>query len=354
MATSTPIVSESDHFFRTREVAIRLSLIALLALTCFVILKAFIPLLAWGVIIATAGYPGYRKLAAALGGREKLAAVLCTLILLSLIVIPAVLLAGTLTDGARSIASQVQSGNFRIPPPPAKVQGWPLIGKPLNKVWTTASTDATQALNKVSPVIQKYAPTLLSAGAKLGGTLLQFILSIVLAGFLLASSRGNAEFSQKIFRRIFREKGDEFETLTANTVRSVTNGIVGVALIQTILASLGFLVVGLPGAGMWSLLFFVAAVLQVGVVVLLPAVAFAFTITSTTPAVIFLVWCMFVGVIDNVLKPMLLGRGNQVPTLVVFLGVIGGFIAMGTIGLFIGAIILSVGYKLFLIWLEDV
>src|SRR5262249_34881971 len=162
-----------------------------------------------------------------------------------------------------------------------------------------------------------------------GGTVLQFILSILLAGFLLANSRSNAEFSHKIFRRIFREKGEEFETLTASTVRSVTNGIVGVALIQTVFASLGFLLVGLPGSGIWGLLLFVAAVLQVGFVVLLPAVAFGFTVTSTTWAVVFMVWCGVVGLMDNVLKPILLGRGNQVPTLVIFLGVIGGFVAMG-------------------------
>ena len=110
----------------------------------------------------------------------------------------------------------------------------------------------------------------------------------------------------------------------------------------------------MPGAGLWTLLFFIAAVLQFGVVVLVPAAIYGFAITSTTSAIIFIVWCIFVGLIDNVLKPLLLGRGSQVPTLVIFLGVIGGFVAMGIIGLFVGAIILSVGYKLFLAWLEDV
>ena len=108
----------------------------------------------------------------------------------------------------------------------------------------------------------------------------------------------------------------------------------------------------MPGAGLWVVTFLLAAVLQVGAIVLIPAVIYVFVITSTTKAVIFLIWCMLVALIDNVLKPLLLGRGVAVPIAVVFLGVIGGFMAMGTIGLFVGAIVLSVGYEMFFAWLE--
>jgi len=122
-------------------------------------------------------------------------------------------------------------------------------------------------------------------------------------------------------------------------------------LIQALLAGLGFLVAGLPGAGLWAVIFLFAAVLQVGVLVLIPAVLYVFAVSSVTKAVIFLVWCLIVALIDNVLKPLLLGRGVAVPIAVVFLGAIGGFVAIGIIGLFVGAIVLSVGYKLFLAWL---
>ena len=354
MSSAPQIVPDKGYFARSREIFIRISLIAALAGTCFLILKPFLPLIAWGVIIAAAGFPGYKKLCGVLGGREKLAAAICTLVLLSVIVIPAILLAGTLTHGAQSLAAHMEKGDLRIPPPPEKVQTWPAIGKPLYRFWSDASSNLGEILNKVTPMVQQKVPALLSAGAQVGATLLQFIVSILLAGFVLAHSRSNAQFAHQMFRRIFGEKGPEFEALTASTVRSVTNGILGVALIQSVLASLGFLVVGLPGAGVWSLLFFIAAVLQFGVIVLVPAVIYAFTITSTTSAIIFMVWSIFVGLIDNFLKPLLLGRGSQVPTLVIFLGVIGGFVSMGIIGLFVGAIILSVGYKLFLAWMEDV
>ncbi|HUN87198.1 MAG TPA: AI-2E family transporter [Terriglobales bacterium] len=354
MASAPNAAHDKGYFLRAREIFVRVSLMAALAVTCFLILKPFIPILAWGVVIAAAGFPGYKKLSGLLGGREKLAAVLCTLLLLSVIVIPAILLAGTLTHGAQAVAAHMEKGDLRIPPPPEKVQAWPAIGKPLYKLWTDASENLGEILDKVTPMVQQRVPALLSAGAQVGATLLEFILSILLAGFILINSRGNAQLAHQLFRRIFGERGPEYEALTVSTVRSVTNGILGVALIQSVLASLGFLVVGLPGAGLWTLLFFIAAVLQLGVVVLVPAVAYAFAITSTTSAIVFTGWCIFVGLIDNVIKPVLLGRASQVPTLVIFLGVIGGFVAMGIIGLFVGAIVLSVGYKLFLAWLEDV
>jgi len=124
-------------------------------------------------------------------------------------------------------------------------------------------------------------------------------------------------------------------------------------LIQSLLAGLGFLVVRLPGAGPWALLFLIAAVLQVGSLTLIPVVIYVFATTSTAKAVAFLIWCIVVALMDNVLKPLLLGRGVQVPITVVFLGAIGGFLAIGIIGLFVGPIVLSVGYKLFLAWLDE-
>jgi predicted PurR-regulated permease PerM len=173
-----------------------------------------------------------------------------------------------------------------------------------------------------------------------------------LRGVLLAKASACVKVSRSLANRLFGDQGPEYEDLVASTIRSVTNGILGVAFIQAVLAGIGFLVGGLPGAGLWTLMFLVAAVLQVGALVLIPAVVYMFAIAGTTKAVLFLLWCAFVGLIDNVLKPMLLGRGVSVPTAVVFLGAIGGFFVMGIIGLFVGAIVLSVGYKLFLAWLQ--
>lgn len=353
MLTPAEAVRDAASISRAREVFIRMTLLALMAITCYFILKPFLLLILWSIILAVATYPGYVWLTRALHGRESIAAVLCTVLLLALVIVPALLLAGTLTGTAQSMAAGLQNGTLRVPPPPASVASWPVIGSRLAAKWSDASTNLSDVLHKLSPYLREYAPRVLAASASVGGTLLQFVIAIIVAGFLLKSSKANTEFSHKLFRRIFSNKGLEFEDLAASTVRSVTNGILGVAAIQSVFAGIGFLVVGLPGAGMWAAMFLIASVLQIGPLVMIPAVVYAFTITSTGPAVIFLIWCAIVGLMDNVLKPLLLGRGSKVPTAVIFIGVIGGFMAMGIVGLFVGAIILSVGYELFLTWLNE-
>jgi len=283
---------------------------------------------------------------------EALAAVIWTLLLLAVLIVPLVLLAQGLIAGSRPLALQMKNGTFSIPPPPASVGRWPIVGAPLARAWTGASTNFTDALMKLAPQIKAALPGILSASAGIGLTILQFFLSILVSGALLANSRAAAEITRSLANRLFGEHGPEYQNLVGATIRSVTFGILGVALIQSALAAVGFLVMGLPGAGVWAAAFLFAAVLQLGGLVLIPAVIYAFAISTTTKAVIFLIWCVFVGVIDNILKPLLLGRGVAVPTAVIFLGAIGGFVVMGIIGLFVGAIVLSVGYKLFLAWIE--
>jgi predicted PurR-regulated permease PerM len=334
------------------EIAIHIGLAILLTIACLVILWPFIPLLAWGIIIAVAAYPTFKKLQRAVGGRPVVAAVVFTLALLAVLIIPTVLLAGSLVDGIQSVTAHIRAGAPMVPPPPAAVSGWPLIGGPLNSLWAQASRDLSALIHDYAPQIKSVVPQVLSASAVLGGTIFQLLLSIVVAGVLLANAQAAYEMTRSLMNRLFGEKGPEFQELVGTTIRSVTFGILGVAVIQAIFASIGFLVAKLPGAGVWAVVFLVAAILQVGMLVLIPAVIFVFATATTTKAVIFLIWCAIVGLMDNVLKPILLGRGSTVPIVVVFLGSIGGFIAMGIIGLFVGAIVLSVGYKLFLAWLE--
>ncbi len=342
-----------NYMDRAREVFIRMCLIGMMAITCYLILKPFLLLILWSIILAIAVYPAYRMINRLLGGRETISAAVCTALLLALIIVPAVLLTGTLVDAVQSLATKLRDGTFAVPPAPEKIENMPIIGAPLKRMWDLASTNLGEALSRLSPYLKQYVPKLFSASAALGGTLLQFILSILLSGFLLANGKTNAILAHSLFGRIFHERSSEFEQLTESTIRSVTNGILGVAVIQSVFAGAGFLAVGLPGAGMWAAMFLLASVLQIGPLVMIPAVAYAFTITSTGHAVLFLIWCIVVGAMDNILKPLMLGRSSKVPTGVIFVGVIGGFVAMGIVGLFVGGIILSVGYKLFLAWLAE-
>jgi predicted PurR-regulated permease PerM len=344
-------VDHKDYVNRAVEASINIGMVILLAAACFLILRPFLPLIAWGIIVAIAVYPRYRRLQLVLGGRGVLAAVLITLLLLALLIVPVVLLAGTLIGGIQTLAAHLKDGTPIIPPPPAGVETWPFVGVPLKSAWSLASTNITTALRSFAPQIKAIVPGLLSASAGIGLTVLQFALSIIVAGALLPNSRGAAGAAHSLANRIFGDKGPEFEQLVGSTIRSVTIGILGVALIQSVLAALGFLVAGLPGAGLWAVVFLVAALLQVGTLVLIPAVIYVFATSSVTKAVIFMVWCLIVALVDNTIKPLLLGRGVAVPIAVVFLGAIGGFVAMGLIGLFVGAIVLSVGYKLFIAWL---
>jgi predicted PurR-regulated permease PerM len=340
-----------DQINRAIEVAIHIGLLALLTAACLLILHPFLPLVAWGIIIAIAVFPAYRKFRTLLGERGTLAAVLGTLLFLGVLIVPVVLLTETTIEGVQNLTAHIKDGTLSVPPPPESVATWPLVGASVFRTWSLASTNLTELLKSYAPQIKAVVPGLLAATAGLGLTVLQFVLSILLAGVLLAKASAFLAVARSLFNRLFGDEGPEYLELTASTIRSVTNGILGVAVIQSVLAGLGFVIGGLPGAGLWTLIFLFAAVLQVGMIVLIPAVIYMFAIATTTKAVLFLIWSAFVGLIDNVLKPILLGRGAAVPTVVVFLGAIGGFIALGIIGLFVGAIILSVGYKLFLAWL---
>ena len=337
---------------RALEATIHIGLTVLLAAACLLILRPFIPLLAWGIIIAVAAYPAFKRLQKLMGGRGVLAAVFFTSILLAVLILPVFLLAGSLVEGVQAVTAHVKSGAAIVPPPPPGIAGWPLIGTPLTKVWLLASRDLTELLKEFAPQIKAALPGVLSATAGLGVTLLQLLLSIVVSGVLLANAQAAYAMTRSLFDRLFGEKGLELQELVGSTIRSVTFGIIGVAIIQSAFAAVGFLVVGLPAVGLWAVIFLIAAVLQFGAVVLVPAVIYVFATAGTTKAVIFLIWCIIVALMDNVLKPVLLGRGAAVPIAVVFLGAIGGFVAMGIIGLFVGAIVLSVSYKLFLAWIE--
>jgi len=341
-----------DYVRRALEVSIHVGLLILLAAACLMILRPFVPLVVWGIIVAIAVYPAYQKLQRVLGGRGRLAAVLCTVLLLAVLIVPVVLLTTTLVEGIQTLSTRLKDEGLIIPPPPPSIETWPIIGAPLKDVWTLASTNLTAALRTFAPQLKAVVPGLLSASAGVGLTVLQFVLSIIVSGVLLATAQGGAKVARSLANRLFGDKGPEFEELAGATIRSVTTGILGVAVIQSFFAGLGFVVARLPGAGLWAIAFLFAAVLQVGPLVLIPAAIYMFVIASTGKAVVFLIWCIIVGLMDNVLKPLLLGRGGVVPMAVIFLGVIGGFMAMGIIGMFVGAVILSMGYKLFLAWLE--
>jgi predicted PurR-regulated permease PerM len=346
----------SDDVFmkRTVEVAIRIGVIAGLIAWCFIIARPFLVPIIWGAIIAVAVFHGYDRLQAGLSGGRITAAVLVTLSMLVLLAVPSVLLGESLVSGAGNVVNSFQTGELYIPPPPDSVAGWPLIGEPIAKIWTLASENLEEALRQTSPLLKGFGAWLLSAAAGAGLALLQFVLAILIAGAFLANSGAAGRMTQAVAIRLAGERGLEFARVAERTVRSVASGILGVALIQALLAGLGFLVAGVPAAGLLTLICLLFGVIQLGVViVLIPVVIYLFSAADTVTAVGFLIWAILVTPVDNILKPLLLGRGVDVPMLIIFVGAIGGFLNAGIIGLFIGAVILALGYKLFRAWLAQ-
>jgi predicted PurR-regulated permease PerM len=308
----------------------------------------------WGAILAVVAQPAYLRLRVALGGREVLAAVVLVALSIALLAVPTALLAGTLLEFSRELGTGVAQGAIDIPPPPQAVRGWPLVGERLYANWELASDNLEAALREFEPQLRASLGWLLSAAAGTGVAMLQFAISLVIAAALLARAQRAPETARRVGRRLGGERGAELVDLAGETVRSVARGVVGVALIQSFLAGLGFLVVGVPGAGLWALLCVVVAVIQLPIaLVLIPIAIYVFTVASTPAAVAFLVWSVLVSLIDNVLKPLLLGRGVQVPMLVIFVGTIGGFLAYGIIGLFVGSLVLAVGYVLIRGWIAE-
>ena len=352
----TPEKPSDRHFTdRAIETSIRLALIALLAAWCFDIVRPFLVPSVWGLIIAIALHPAYRRLAHALGGRSTLAATLLSLTAITVLLVPAVLLGGSMVEGAASLVQQYEAGGrLGVPPPPDWVAGLPLVGGGLESYWLQAADNLEAAVRRIFPHIKLALNWLgeMVAGAGLG--FIQFLFAIVIAGVLLAYDRAGRHAARSLAHRLAGERGLEFTVLAAATVRSVTRGILGVAAIQATLAGLGWLVVGVPAAGLWALLALLMSVVQIGVVPLtIPILIYVFLHSSTLTFVLFLVWSLFVGAVDNVLKPMLLGRGLDVPMAVIFVGAIGGFLGSGIIGLFVGAVVLVLGYRLFLAWLDE-
>lgn len=336
------------------EATIRIGILLLLAAWCFSIVQPFIIPVAWGVIIAVGTYPLYRRLKGRLGGRQGAAAGLIALILLVILIIPVVMLGGTVIDSAHGLADGLQEGRFSVPPPSQGVRGWPLVGEPIYEFWGKASANIAETLATFAPQLKAFGSWLLATAAGAGFAVLQFVIAIVIAAVLLAHSQGAGKAARRFACRLAGEKGAEFAALSEATVRSVARGILGVALIQSLLIGLGFYVMNVPGAGLWALLCLILSVIQVGPFpVVLGVLIYVFSTASTVPAVLFLVWSLMVGSLDNILKPILLGRGVEVPMAVIFVGAIGGFITSGIIGLFVGAVVLVLGYKLVLAWLAE-
>ncbi|NOQ89144.1 MAG: AI-2E family transporter [Gammaproteobacteria bacterium] len=347
-------MKSSEFTQNTIEAAVRLGLLLLLATWCFKIITPFIVPVMWGVIIAVAIYPLFTKLKSVMGNRNKLAATVYTLIMLTSLITPTVMISNSVIDTSSVISERYEAGTLEIPPPNDSVKEWPLIGEKTHEVWLQASDNLEATLIKYEKETKKVGKAIVSGAAGAAGTILQFVLSIIISGILVANASGAYDVTIKIFTRLTNEvHGKTYADLSKATIRSVAQGVLGVAIIQALLAALERIVMDVPAWGLWTLVVLVVAIAQIPPILILGFVsAYVFSVAETTPAVIFLVYCLIVSSSDGFLKPLFLGRGMTTPMLVILLGAIGGMMMSGIIGLFVGAIILALGYELFMAWLD--
>jgi predicted PurR-regulated permease PerM len=335
------------------DTTIRLVILFLIIAWCLMIMFPFVSIILWSLILALALYPLHSRLSKLIGGRPKWASVILISVILIIIILPTWLLIGALIDEVKALKASYNSGTLTIPPPTEKVKQWPLIGEKFYDLWFNASTNLGQLILKYKDQLLEFGKKVASGIVSAAGGVVQIMLSLFIAGALL-SFGGTGENIRKFFRKLSGSRGDEFADLVLKTVSSVVKGILGESLVMALLNGTVFLLAGVPFAGIWTLMAFVFAVLQLPVLfVTVPIIIYMFAVKAILPAILWTVTLLLVSLSDNVLTPIMLGKGAPVPMVVIFIGVIGGFIFSGFIGLFTGAIVMSLGYTLFIGWINS-
>lgn len=333
------------------EVAISLLVVFVIVAWSIQILLPFVALIAWGAVIAISLHHPYCGLRDRIGSRG--ATIVFGVLGVATILVPTLLFAESLITSVMQFSKAVETGEFHVTPPSEAVREWPLVGAQLFNAWSEAAEDFETFLAEFAPQLKELATFAAGKVAGLGITVLLFLASTVIAVALLANDKTVEKGLLRLFARLTGEaNAREQMGLATATVRSVTMGVLGVAFIQALLGGLGMVLAGVPGAGIWAIVILVLAVAQLPpLLVLLPAIIYVFAHESTVVASVFAVWSLIVAFGDAFLKPLLLGRGVNVPTLVILLGAIGGMLMSGILGLFVGAVVLALGYQLMLQWL---
>ncbi len=349
MKTSRQLRSGEDLI----QLAIRLGLLAFLIYWTFVLIRPFVPILVWSIVLAVALYPVFNLLSRLLGGRPRLAAAILTVINLGIVIGPATWLGLSAVEGVKDLAANLSAGDLAVPSPPDGVKNWPLIGPQLFELWNQASNNIRAALREVAPHLKPLAGTMLGLAGDAGVGTLKFLLSVALAGFLFPYGSQLVAAGRGFLYRIVPEQSEHFLELAGTTIRAVSQGVIGVAIIQSLLAGIGFKLAGIPGAGLLAFVVMLLAIVQIGAaIVLFPVIIWIWIDKDFTTALLLTLFLVVVGILDNVLKPLVMGRGLTTPTLVILIGVIGGTLAHGIVGLFIGPIILSLAWELTVAWIR--
>jgi predicted PurR-regulated permease PerM len=336
------------------ELTIRLGVLGLLLYWSFLLVRPFITIAIWSVVLTVALYPVYEWMVGRLGGRRRLAAGLLTFLSLLIVIGPAMWLVLSLIDSFQTLSAELDFSALTLPPPPDTVKSWPLIGDPIYQFWDLASTNLRAALTKIVPQLRPLGSTLLQVAAGAGTGAIKFFVAIVVAGFIFSPAPSLTDAVKMFSRRLVSGRGEEFVQLAGATIRAVSRGVIGISVLQALLAGLGLMVAGIPGAGLITSAVLILGIIQIGPsIVLIPLIIWSWTAMETTSALLFTAYMIPVNLLDNVLRPLVMGRGLDTPMLIILIGVVGGTISQGITGLFLGPIVLAVIWELLAAWIKE-
>jgi predicted PurR-regulated permease PerM len=336
------------------DVLIRAGLIGVLAVLCYVVFAPFLTLMAWAVILAVTLYPLHRWLAGKIGGKQGFAATIVVVVGILLIVTPTALLMDSFGSSVHQLVGAVQQNTLEIPAPREGIREWPIVGQKIYDFWSRAHTDLPGLVESMQPKIGEIARKALAVVANIGLGVLQFLASFVVAGIVMAYGEAGTRGSRAIFERIVGGgRGEPFARLATATIRAVAQGVIGIAFVQAILVGLALLVAHVPWAGVLAAITLVLSVAQVpALIVIVPAIVYIWSSGGygNGAAIAYSVMLLLAGMADNVLKPLMLGRGVDAPMPVILLGALGGMATGGILGMFVGATLLALGYQIFMGW----
>jgi predicted PurR-regulated permease PerM len=361
MTTPTPLPDAAPPVARApRQDIARITLAVLTLLLLIVaslfILRPFLAALVWATMVVVSTWPLLQKLESRFGHRRGPAVAAMTLAMLLLLIVPMWAAVATVLGSVGQVTAVTERlADTGLPPPPAWVGGLPLVGAKLEAAWAGLSSTGPEGLaSQLTPYVSAAGRFVLGQLGSLGGTLLQFLLVVVLSAILYANGETAARGARRFGRRLAGERGENSVVLAGQAIRGVALGVAVTAIIQTALGSIGLFAAGLPFAALLSAVMLVLCIAQLGpALVLFPAVAWMFWSGETTWGTILLVWSVFVTVLDNFLRPVLIKRGADLPLLLIFAGVIGGLIGFGLVGIFVGPVVLAVSYTLLDAWVEE-
>ena len=342
---------------RVLDVLIRAGLILAMVILCYRFFAPFLPMTVWALILAVTLYPLHQFIADRLGGRQGLTSTLLVILGVALLVAPTAVLMNSLGDSVRQLISDVQGNSLKIPAPRDSVANWPVIGPKVHAIWSHAYSDLPSLVQSMQPKLGELARGALSFVAGIGGALLQFLFAFIIAGIVMAWGRSGDRAGRAIFRRVAGDaRGAEFVKLSVATIRAVAMGVIGIAFIQAIIAGLCLLIARVPWAAVLAFTVLVLGIAQVpALIVTLPAIVYIWWSGDygNVAAIAYTVLLLVSGMVDNVLKPLLLGRGVEAPMPVILLGALGGMAVAGILGMFIGATLFALGYQIFMGWVAD-